>query len=406
MRSIRPAAAPDASRAFGLPPRALPAPILALLLAGCAGLRPLPPAHLAPCPPASGVAELWRCLEATDREAGAGIAAAQPRESAFRSTARVTNGDLGRKRRDQRAARSCGGPLPPGFTPWEGAAEAPGRAPLHAYYHPPAPGRATVIVVHGLYDSKHARYVRVTAEALARDGFGVLAPDMRFHGCLLSTAWLPTLGVEEGRDLVAWGEAVRARTPESPVGLIGFSLGALDVIHALAADSGSVFAAGGIAVSPPASLPLTLQRLDDPPGFADRGLQMLIGRFFQDALRIRMKEIGLAARERPFARFLDWLAGQPAMPAGTTPDSYVAAADPIPLLSRVRRPLLLIASRRDPIFSEGALTELRRGVAGLPRIHLLETTDGGHIGQIGRYPAWSAEILHRFFAGSAGADGP
>jgi predicted alpha/beta-fold hydrolase len=379
-----------------------------LALAACAGLRPLPSPRLAACPAGAPLDELWRCLDATDRETGAGVGAPQPRESAFQSTTRVTNGDLGRKRRDQRAARACGGPIPAGFVRWDAPAAASGRAPLHAYVHPPATGRATVIVVHGLYDSKHARYVRLTAELLAREGFGVLVPDMRFHGCLLSRDWLPTLGVEEGRDLVAWAGALRDRYPATRVGLIGFSLGALDVVHALAADSdstgGAVFAAGGIAVSPPASLPLTLQRLDDPPTLADRGLQLLIGKFFQDALRTRMKELGIAGHERPFSLFLDWIVRQPGMPAGATPESFVAAGDPIPLLSRVRSPLLLIASRRDPIFAEGALVELRRGTAGLSGIHLLETTDGGHIGQIGRYPAWSAEVFTRFFGGGSRAE--
>jgi len=374
--------------------------LLTPVLAGCAGLRPLPVPRLPACPASGSLADFWRCLDGTDRETGAGLAGPQPRESAFQSTARVANGDLRRKRRDQRAASACGGPVPAGFTLWDADSPAPGRAPLRAYVHPPQPGKATVIVVHGLYDSKHSRYVRVTADLLARAGYGVLAPDMRFHGCLLK-GWLPTLGVEEGEDLVAWAGLVRQRFPGTPVGLLGFSLGALDVVHALAADrDGRAFPAGGIAVSPPASLPLALARLDDPPTFADRGLQRFIGKIFQDSLRTRIRELGLPRAARPFDQFLRWIVLQPQLPPGSTPESFVAAGDPVPLLGRVKAPLLLIASRRDPVFFEGALLELRRGAVRLPQVHLVETTDGGHIGQVGRYPAWSAEVFARFFASS------
>jgi predicted alpha/beta-fold hydrolase len=383
--------------------------LAATLLAGCAGLRPLPTPHLSACPAGGSLGAFWSCLDRTDGETHAGITGPQPRESAFHSTSRVTNGDLGRKRRDQHPEKACGGVIPPGFAAWEAEPPAPGRAPLRAYAHPPQPGRATVIVVHGLYDSKHARYVRVTAELLARAGFGVVVPDMRFHGCNFR-GWLPTMGVEEGRDLVAWASLVRARYPGSPLGLLGFSLGALDVLHALARDaqdtgtSGALaFPAGGIAVSPPANLPLTLARLDDPPSLADDGFQRFIGQFFQSALRTRMRDLGLPRAARPFDAFLAWLARQPPLPPGSTPATVLAAADPVPLLSQVQSPLLLVASRRDPIFFEGALLELRRASAGRPQIHLIETIDGGHIGQIGRYPEWSAELFTRFFAGSAGA---
>lgn len=370
-------------------------------LVGCAGLRPLPSPSLAPCPDGAPLDAFWHCLDGTDRETKSGIAAAQPRESAFKSTTRISHGDSDRKRRDQRAATACGGPRPPGFDLWDADAPGPGRAPLRAYVHPPQPGRATVIVVHGLYDSKHSRYIRVTTDLLARAGFGVVAVDMRFHGCLLS-GWLPTLGVEEGLDLIAWSGLVRQRFPGSPVGLLGYSLGALDVIHALATDpDGAAFPAGGIAVSPPANLALSLTRLDDPPSFADHGLQRFIGGFFQDALRTRMRDLGVPRAERPFAGFLEWITQRPGASAPATPADFVAAGDPVPYLARVRSPLLLIASRRDPILFEGAILELRRAAAGQDHLHLVETTDGGHIGQIGRYPAWSAEIFTRFFAGSA-----
>jgi predicted alpha/beta-fold hydrolase len=380
-----------------------------LLLAGCAGLRPLPSPRLAPCAAVRTAPELWRCLDEIDPRLGAGVARAQPRESAYRSTARVVNGDLRRKLADQDPGRSCRGPIPEGFVAVDETPAETARAPLHAYFKPPRPGMPTVIVVHGLYDSKHSRYVRLTATFLARQGLGVLAPDMRWHGCLLA-GWLPTLGIEESRDLLAWQGWLHRRSPASPVGLIGFSLGSLDVVHALAADAtGELFRAGGVVVSLPAGLAASLTQLDDPPYVSDYGMQSFIRRFFQSALRHRMETLHLPAHgDRPFATFLAWLVRQPVFPAGTTAENLLARAEPVPHLSRVRRPLLLVASRRDPVLSQMGLADLRRTVAGNPEIRLLETTDGGHIGQPGTYPQWMADLLVRFFlaAPAVGAESP
>ncbi|MDP9121375.1 MAG: hypothetical protein M3O15_08420 [Acidobacteriota bacterium] len=280
------------------------------------------------------------------------------------------------------------------------------RAPLRAYYRLPDPGMPTVIVVHGLYDSKHSRYVRLTAQYLAAQGFGVLAPDMRWHGCL-ARDWLPTLGIEEGKDLVAWAGWLHARTPESAAGLLGFSLGALDVVHALASDGENAFPAGGVAISLPAGLERTLERLDDPPYFSDYGMQSFIRRFFQAASRKRMRTLHLDTHAgRPFSRLLDWLVQQPPHLPGSTAAAAFAAADPGAPLRKVRRPLVLITSRRDPICGDLALADLESAAAANLSLHLFATTDGGHIGQIGVFPQWTADLLARFFRASAWVASP
>src|SRR5512135_395834 len=137
---------------------------------GCATLKPLPVSDAAPCGRTSvSVEDLWRCL----RELGP----AEKPESGFASTLRVVNGDMGRKKRDQVPSSACGGAVPEGFELIAGDETEPERAPLHALYRPADPGKAVVIVVHGLFDSKFSRYVLLTSEVLAAMGFGVLAPD-------------------------------------------------------------------------------------------------------------------------------------------------------------------------------------------------------------------------------------
>lgn len=405
--------------AFELGRAAVTLLFLAVFFTGCTGLRSLPPPRLASCE-ATGNADLWGCLDEIDRLVDAGVSRPQPRESAYRSTSRVAAGDFWRKLGDQSPKRACGGVVPAGFLriPEREQMEPPGtgRAPLHAYFRAPRPGMATIIVLHGLYDSKHSRYVRLTAELLAAQGFGVLVPDMRWHGCLL--LWLPTLGFEEAKDLIDWRKWLRARAPDSPVGLIGFSLGTLDVIRALALDpGGDTFRAGGIVVSPPASLPLALTGLDDPPSLVDRGELSFIHRFFLTALRRRMKTLAGSpaangaganfdlASERPFGEFIAWLSRQPPWPPNTTGSCLLEFADPCPQLALIRRPLAIVASRRDPIFSQLAFVDLSAAAAANPWLHLFATTDGGHIGQIGTYPQWMSDLLVRFFRASPGVSG-
>jgi predicted alpha/beta-fold hydrolase len=246
--------------------------------------------------------------------------------------------------------------------------------------------------------------VRLAAGALAGAGCGVVVPDMRWHGELLAPEWLPTLGREEARDLLAWARWAAARHPGHPVGLLGFSLGALAAIHAAgAAEAAAALPAGGIAVSPPVALDRTARVLDTDPRLADLGLNAFIFELFQRFLRLRMAALGIRdGLERPFARFLDWLAERlPGLPLGAGGQRLVDLADPGPALAACRVPLLLLAARNDPIFTELTAAELARRAQANPCVHLLETPGGGHIGQLGTYPAWTAEVLHRFFATTA-----
>lgn len=369
-----------------VPAAALLAAAVSIIVAGCSGLRPLPEATLPPCAP-GGVGELWACLDA--------VPLAGREESAFRSTQRAA--DLGRKRRDQSVSSACEGAPPAGFEAISGVETEPGRPPLFAHYRPPRPGRPSVIVVHGLYDSKNTRYVRVTAEALAAAGYGVLVPDMRWHGCLLSSDWLPAMGIEEGADLIAWAGWLRRRHPDSAVGLVGFSLGALAVVHAAGGPGGETLTAGTVAVSPPAALERTFDRLDSRSYWSDRGALVLIDRFFRRTLKRRMRDLGVEPGPAPFAELLAWRAERSPPPLGPSAEGLLRLADPGPKIAAARRPLLLISARVDPVFSGASPADLATAAATNPMAHLIETAGGGHIGHPGTYPRWFTEVLVRFF---------
>ena len=364
---------------------------LALLTLAACTLHRLPEPSVPSCPTA-GASSLWQCLDGIPRD--------DRPESGFTSTFRVS--DTSRKRRDQSLPAACEGPTPPGFELRRVDMDA-GRAPLVALVAPPSDASSPIIiVVHGLFDSKYTRYVEVTGELFQRQGFGVVLPDMRCHGCLLSRQWLPTLGVEEGADLLAWGRWLAREHPGHPIGLVGFSLGGLDVLHAIGQPGADeVFTAGAVAVSPAADLPRLVQYLDAKVYFADAGFSKSFRAGFRSLLRKRAKELGMTA-EGSFAGTVEFLVSErPEL--GPTPAEFLDRADPSPNVATSRRPLLILVTANDPIIPVSSISELGRAAKGNSLVHMIETPFGGHIGQPGHSPQWFATTLATFFRYSLSA---
>ena len=367
----------------------LPGLLASIFLAGCT-LHRLPDPKTPDCAPASAPA-LWECIDAIPRQ--------DRPESGFTSTLRVS--DVSRKGKDQTFPSACEGPTPAGFA-LERLEMPPGRAPLVAFVAPPAgDSKPIVLVVHGMFDSKNTRYVQVTGELLRRQGFGVVMPDMRFHGCLLSRQWLPTLGIEEGADLAAWAKRIASDYPGHPIGLVGFSLGGLSVLHAMdQRDAAEVFAAGTVAVCPAADLPRLVRYLDATVFFADSGFTSSMRKGFRDYLRKRSKALGIES-DGTFQDALGRMAASsPAL--GPEPADFLRRADPSNAVAASPRPLLILVTTNDPIIPSSSIGALERAGKDNPRVHVIETPFGGHIGQPGASPEWYAAVLSAFFRYSAG----
>jgi predicted alpha/beta-fold hydrolase len=314
-----------------------------------------------------------------------------PKEGGVASTLRIATGDLTRRViLNQTPSLSCN------TTPWSGfehvSQAVAGADRLEAFVHPGNPQQPVVFVVHGLYDSNSNRYIRYVASALADRGFGVVVPDMRWHGCLIGLT--NTLGIVESADLMAWAKAIRDGQIRSlagrRMGIIGFSLGALDVIDAASLpDAVSRFDAGTIAVSPPASVDAVRRRLDR--------LRTPMALYFRLTLRVRNRRLGIPFWFRePFHAYLDSVAGSHVTPFPTM-DDLIAAAEPVRRLANVRRPLLILAAKNDPVLGEAAADAIAIAAKPFPYVKVIETDEGGHIGIIGRDPHWFVNAMTRFF---------
>lgn len=361
-------------------------------LLGAAGLRP-PPELPAPSP-STARASTWR-------EFAIGLAGPPVRgsSSGLRITLRAIRGDLARKQADQFPGLAGRGELPPGFTHLEAAA-APGRAPLYAHYNPPATGQPIVILLHGMFDSKLTGYLRRVATALAANGLGVMAPDLRWHGQLFSSTWPPGLGSEEAGDLAAWAAELRRRHPAAPLALVGFSMGCITLVHALARpDAAELFTGGGIAFSPPGRPTSTLPHLATTPLLARPLGRGALPWVFRLALRERLaRSLPQLPRRHPFDALLAHLAAE--TNGRRTPAELLAAGDHLAALAQVRRPLLLISAEDDPVFPASTLGELAAAAASNAWVRLVRTAGGGHIGHAVIDPQWTIDTLLGFVRGS------
>jgi len=356
-------------------------PALLLLLVGCAGLRPFPTPSAGPAP-SGNLDALWSAI---------GTPNPAPKEGGLASTLRTANGDLTRRViLNQTPSLSCN------TKPWSGfehvSLAVSGADRLEAFVHAGDATMPVIFVVHGLYDSNSNRYVRYVASALAAHGFGVVVPDMRWHGCLIGLT--NTLGILESADLMAWAQAIRdgqiASMTGRPIGMIGFSLGALDVVDtASLPDAVSRFDAGSIAVSPPAAVKEVRARLDR--------LRTPMALYFRLTLRMRNRRLGIPFWSRnPFQAYLETVAVSSSFP---TMDKLIAAAEPTDRLANVRRPLLIMAAKNDPVLGQGAADAIANAAdVSLKYVHVVKTDEGGHIGIIGRDPQWFVNAITNFFA--------
>jgi predicted alpha/beta-fold hydrolase len=367
-------------------PRRLALLLLIVASSACA-LRPLPPPRPAECA-ISDPASLWHCVGRPD---------ARDEESGFAGTMRVVWGDIVQRYKNQRPSLSCDREPRAGYTRIELNVEA--TPPLRAFFAPGDPSKPIVFVLHGLFDSNADLYVMRAADALMRQHYGVVIPDLRWHGCLLADEWLSTLDLEEARDLVAWGQRIRRDHPNRSIGIVGFSMGGLNAIAALSQpEAAEVFDAGAIAVSPPAELSSLIAHLNEPASLRREGRNALFHFSFRTHLHARMKALHLDDRRAPFAAYLTYLLAH--WPTGTPPssiDAFIAAAEPSTRLTTIRRPLLIITAPDDPVLGEASSRTLVAAANGLPYVNVLTTADGGHIGHLGRYAQWLADTFDRFF---------
>ncbi|MFN3586523.1 MAG: hydrolase [Moraxellaceae bacterium] len=249
------------------------------------------------------------------------------------------------------------------------------------------PETPLVVVVHGLSGSSESHYVLGLQAALAARGWASIGLNCR--GASRPNHLPRAYHAGASDDLAAVLAALRARHPETPLALVGYSLGG-NMTLKLMGETGQaapVFAA--VAVSVPLLLPVCADRLDQ--GFSRVYRQHFMAELTaQWEARMRHLEargdpaaaerVRAHLRQGPFRSF--WHYDDAVMaPLHGFADvhDYYRRASSRPFLRQITRPTLVIQSADDPFMTPGVLPD----AAELgPGVHFELCRAGGHVGFI------------------------
>jgi uncharacterized protein len=212
-------------------------------------------------------------------------------------------------------------------------------------------GNRVALLVHGLGGSHQSTYMLRTAAKLVAKGVRVYRMDLRDCGAGTGLARLP---VHAGRseDVGAALTHVMETCPDSPVFLIGFSMGA-NLVLKLLGELGRqrpTNLAGALTVAPPIDLIACAQNMET-------GLNMLYNRkFLRNLLReavIRSKRVPreFSPPLHPPPRHLREFDKQFTAPLGgfQSAEEYYHRASSAPLLRHIDAPTVVVAAADDPI---------------------------------------------------------
>lgn len=268
----------------------------------------------------------------------------------------------------------------------------PGVQVLVVSQRPPGQARGEIVMVHGLEGSGEAGYIRSLSAAALRAGFAAHRFHMRTcggteHFCdTLYHAGLTSDLLAVLRQLVSEGR--------EPAAVVGFSLGG-NVVLKLAGELGE--AADGVircvaAVSTPLDLAACSRRISEPDNriYQERFVRKMRERLCATGRYRREQFHGLRTVEELDDRFT-----APSFGFGDAAN-YYRTQSAIRYLGGIRVPAMLIQAK-DDTFIPFSIYESPEVTAN-PRIRLVVTRHGGHLGFLGRGPQrlWLDHALMQF----------
>lgn len=276
-------------------------------------------------------------------------------------------------------------------------------------FFPVAPGRRAekaVLLSHGLEGHSRRPYMSGMAAAFQEQGWDAVSRN--FRGCSGEMNRLPLLyhaGQTEDLELAVRRCVERGYTS---VFLIGFSLGGNQVLKYLGEDPDRVpdGVIGAAAVSAPCDM-------EGAAAVLARPSRRVYTAYFLRTLRakIRIKHARFPDffdttrldRLRTFNEF-DELYTAPLHGFASARDYWRKSAA-LPVLERIRVPVLLVQARDDPFLSPGCFPYA--AAERNPLLHLEITGRGGHVGFLNGFPraerrTWAEERLLQFAQSVAG----
>lgn len=243
------------------------------------------------------------------------------------------------------------------------------------------PEHPSVLLLHGLCGCHQSSYMMRLALKLWRRGIRAIRMNMR--GCGAGTG-LARQPYHSGRspDVLAVLKTLRRQSPQSPVTLLGFSLGG-NVILKFAGELGrqaEELCTQVIAVCPPADLAACSRLLGKPSNW-------LYERYFMRRLLAAVAErhrlfpdlAPVPLPERLSLYQFDNLYTAPQCGFADA-DDYYARSSAAPVVPHITLPCRILFAEDDPVID----ATIFDGVALPPNVEVVRTSKGGHLGFLGR----------------------
>ncbi|MDA1053928.1 MAG: alpha/beta fold hydrolase [Planctomycetota bacterium] len=244
------------------------------------------------------------------------------------------------------------------------------------------PTSPTAILLHGLTGSHQSSYMVQAAARLNEAGVRTFRMDMRACGAGEGLSRMPYhAGISQ--DLLAALERVVEICPASPISVVGFSVGGNIALKLAgeAADRLPPQLSRLVVISPPIDLGVCVDRFSKGAArIYDRYIARMHYRHLLRSASLIQHAPHVVDGFRPRSQrdFDRWYTA--AMWGFESVDKFYADTSSCHVLSNIRVPTLLIASRDDPLVP----VELFEPLEPLTSITLHLTDHGGHLGFIGR----------------------
>jgi predicted alpha/beta-fold hydrolase len=272
----------------------------------------------------------------------------------------------------------------------EGADGVPIAASV-AVHDEPRPG---LVVVHGLFSTRHFDYVRkIAVRAYYEWGFNVAAIDLRSFGVteLLSPA-PSTAGWKEGEDIVAAAEHLKSLGSTS-VGAIGISLGASSVLNASYADGAEAALDGGVlAICGPSDTRVAAERLDRPVRIGHPAYP--IKTFFDMMLVSKVRNLRWPADVAGFTTLVEDVV---APYYGLTADDIWERSSAKNHIGKTSVPLLALHGEDDDVIPVKHARMLEEAASGNPNVRVWIVPGGAHAAFDVLDSRWTYAVYRRFF---------
>ncbi len=248
--------------------------------------------------------------------------------------------------------------------------------------------KRTIILVHGIFQSKNFRFIRNIASHLySRYNFDVIVVDTRDHlgTGFLSPDFPASSGFLEGEDILEVASQVKEESETSSVFLLGFSYGGTVVLNTLNSKKIKDIVDGVIAVSPALILEHAVTHIDTKSSFFDPFYQMYV--VFQLCLRLRYG-FGI----KTFREYLK----KSAQTYGYREKVMMKRSSVTEFIKNIEIPTLILVSEDDPVIPKGDIEEVSLQSRDNGNVKVLVKEKGGHIAFSFIEPEWFYKVIGRF----------